>query len=427
MPKITITYTIELEIDSEKSFLEHEENIQRKLNQAGCDLTAQALKNYDTDGSPIIVNNQRMTSKGLTFRHYQTMWGEISIVRHIYQTSKGGAPFCPVDATCKIINMATPYFARSIAWKYAQIGTRNVQYDLTHNHLRPVHIDIVQRLSALAAAEVQKDDACYTYAPQPAPEQVQTIALSLDGTCLLMIEGEERNWRQAMCGSITLYDPTGDRINSIYLGAAPQEGKSDFLIRLNLLWEQTRQSYPAAQSVGISDGARDFKPWLAARTGIQVLDFYHVSEYLSAISAEITACRGSWLEETLHQLKHEVGAAETILTELKELLDTRCYTSKSKEVVNKAIVYFESNLWRMNYAVYREQSIPIGSGVIEAACKSLVKTRMCGSSMKWKTPGANTVLSLRSLALSGDCWEYFWKQYGEYKTTYTMAPKKVRK
>jgi hypothetical protein len=62
----------------------------------------------------------------------------------------------------------------------------------------------------------------------------------------------------------------------------------------------------------------------------------------------------------------------------------------------------------MDYAHYRTKRFPIGSGVTEAACKTLVKQRLCCSGMKWKEKGASVVLSLRDLILTQTRWDQFW-------------------
>ena len=64
--------------------------------------------------------------------------------------------------------------------------------------------------------------------------------------------------------------------------------------------------------------------------------------------------------------------------------------------------------------LYQRQALPIGSGVTEAACKTLVKQRLCSSGMKWKDRGARVVLSLRSLVLTEGRWEQFWNKVGHY-------------
>ena len=74
------------------------------------------------------------------------------------------------------------------------------------------------------------------------------------------------------------------------------------------------------------------------------------------------------------------------------------------------MTYFtnQSKAGRMDYPPLVGSKVPIGSGVTEAACKVLVKQRLCGSGMKWKEPGAAAVLSLRCLTYTTDRWSQFW-------------------
>ena len=68
----------------------------------------------------------------------------------------------------------------------------------------------------------------------------------------------------------------------------------------------------------------------------------------------------------------------------------------------------------MNYAQAQEKKYPIGSGVTEAACKTLVKQRLCCSGMRWKEKGAFWILSLRALVLTSDRWRQFWAKLDRY-------------
>jgi hypothetical protein len=81
--------------------------------------------------------------------------------------------------------------------------------------------------------------------------------------------------------------------------------------------------------------------------------------------------------------------------------------------VDAAISYFTNQGGRMAYAKFRSQNLPIGSGITEAACKTIIKQRFCGSGMKWKDKGAATVLSLRCLDKS-NYWNQFWDKISQY-------------
>ncbi len=68
----------------------------------------------------------------------------------------------------------------------------------------------------------------------------------------------------------------------------------------------------------------------------------------------------------------------------------------------------------MIYPEALENKLPIGSGVTEAACKTLVKQRMCKSGMRWKEQGASMLLTLRALAKSTGYWDAFWSKMDRY-------------
>src|ERR1700730_15192022 len=91
------TVTIQISIPLTRSMLDTEEAIQQALNQAGVLAYGEALKQFDTDGSPLVFGSTRWTSKGQEPKTYQSPYGEVSVERHVYQTGEGGATFCPLE------------------------------------------------------------------------------------------------------------------------------------------------------------------------------------------------------------------------------------------------------------------------------------------------------------------------------------------
>ena len=89
--------TIEVTMPLTGSMLQAEEAIQDALNEVGRLATEKNLQRFDTDGSPIQLGSVRMTSKGQFAQDYETPYGSISVLRHVYQTSEGGKTFCPLE------------------------------------------------------------------------------------------------------------------------------------------------------------------------------------------------------------------------------------------------------------------------------------------------------------------------------------------
>lgn len=418
----TVTYSITLPpASNEMSMLAQEERLMAALNAVGRAGAKHLLGGFDADGQSMAHAGRTWTSKGKVAKFYETPWGEVLLERHLYQHSGGGATFCPLEGAARIVGgTATPHLARSLGHKYANSNARAVVRDLEENHgrkLAPSYVaDIAQAIAAVAGQPIVEQNA---HAPQSLPKEVNSAALSLDGTCALFCE---EGFKQCMVGTIALYDRAGERLETIYLGQAPEMGKAEFLQRLDAEWQRVCKHYPQVKRVGLSDGARDYEPWLAARTHWQILDFYHASGYLAGAAPGIKGRKGEraeWLEQACHDLKHDQGAAQRLAEELTAQMQAGSRTRAAEPALKAASGYFQHNVERMNYAVYRAMHFPIGSGVTEAACKTLVKLRLCGSGMKWTRTGAQTVLTLRALLLSTSRWSSLWTYFDKNGLTNT--------
>lgn len=403
--------TLELTIELEDNLLASEEAILAGLNEAGRSLSAVALKAFDTDGGKIKKGGQLWHTKGLQPKTYQTPYGDVSLERHVYQRSGGGKTFCPLEHDARIILTSTPQFCRQVSWKMAYGGARDVQQDLL-NHGRTLQVYAIQRLAEAVSAVVQAKEEEWDYAPpSDLHDQVHTVSVGLDGTCMLMCE---RHWREAMAGTIALYNREGERLYTMYLGATPEYGKATFLERLTREINRMKARYPKAVFVGVADGAPSNWDYLGEHVSVQILDFYHASGYLGAAATatypDDAGKRQFWLKEMCHQLKHVNGAAEYLLRIMQTLQQDQTLTDTVKKDLKAAVTYFQNHHQQMDYADYQKQQFPIGSGVTEAACKTLIKQRLCRSGMRWKDKGARVILSLRELALTPVRWQQFWEK-----------------
>ena len=94
----------------------------------------------------------------------------------------------------------------------------------------------------------------------------------------------EDGYREAMVGNISVYDVAGNRQHTIYIGEAPKYGKGSFFQRLEKEIATVKKHYPDALYLGIADGAKNNWLFLEQRTSRQLLDFFHVTEYLANVS-----------------------------------------------------------------------------------------------------------------------------------------------
>jgi hypothetical protein len=163
--------------------------------------------------------------------------------------------------------------------------------------------------------------------------------------------------------------------------------------------------------VVLIDGQESF--WSAAQSAIpgedvtEILDLIHVCGYVweaarlchptDAESARATA------KADLGRLLH--GQVGTVIVNLR--VNARTLKSKPRDTLEGIANYFANHQHRMAYDVYLAEGFPIATGVIEGACRCLVKDRMERSGMRWVMAGAQAMLALRSISLSG-LWDDFW-------------------
>lgn len=221
-----------------------------------------------------------------------------------------------------------------------------------------------------------------------------------------------------MTGSISLYDRRGERQHSIYVGAAPEHGKAAFHERMEREIAHVKALYPQVRVIGIADGARSNWDFLEPHVDEQVLDFYHASEYVTQAADAIFAGRAAWerqdwLESRCSTLKHDWDGAKKLLAEWSAI-DTERWERERRRMLEDSMRYFTNHVHQMHYKRYLDMGWPIGSGVTEAACKTLVKQRLCCSGMRWKEDGAQAILSLRALLLTPTRWEQFWRKLDQY-------------
>jgi hypothetical protein len=401
-----------VEVDLSGSMMEMESKIQESLNIAGNRLTKEALEQFDTNGQPLQFGDIKFTARQKTAKEYETPYGCVRVERYIYQTSKGGKTYCPLDAGARIIKNSTPRFANIVSAKYVNQSAAGAKADLELSNGRDVSRCYIQDLAETVGAMASAVEDTMDYKIPKLKEPVATIAFSLDGTTILM---QKDGYRETMAGTIALYDREGERLHTIYLGAAPEYGKEAFLTKMDLEIKKIKDKFPDAIYVGIADGAKSNWIFLDQHATVRILDFYHATEYLAGASIAFGKSPGeqkSWLDSVCHNLKHDANGAKTLLKEMKKMREIMPYHEKNTplilEKLDKAITYFTNQMGRMNYAEYRDKNLPIGSGVTEAACKTLIKQRLCNSGMKWKHTGAQIVISLRAMARTDGRWPQFW-------------------
>ncbi len=164
-----------------------------------------------------------MTSKGQVAKIYQTPYGDIEVARHVYQNSKGGQTYCPLDRAARIVITSTPRFAQIVSNKYATMASTQVKSDLADNHGRKVARSYLQNVSEKVGRIIQAKEENWHYATPKLEETIKTINIGIDGTTMLLCED---GYRETMVGTISLHNELGERCHTTYVGATPEYGKA---------------------------------------------------------------------------------------------------------------------------------------------------------------------------------------------------------
>jgi hypothetical protein len=192
---------------------------------------------------------------------------------------------------------------------------------------------------------------------------------------------------------------------------ARRTAKGDFD---QLLYGLARQSglEQAKQVVILGDGA----PWiwkLASEhfpEAVQIVDLYHAQEHVWQVARAVygpqTEAAEVWAKDACDLLVH--GNIEELAATIAALPPIAPSPGESRSVPEKAVDYFTTNAERMRYPAFRAQGMHVGSGIAEAACKTVVATRLKRSGMRWTPSGLDALLPLRTSVLNRT-YDDFWK------------------
>ena len=412
--EVTVSVTVRLT----GRMLDMEAAIQEATHAVGCCVTAEALKRFDTDGSPIRIGALKLTARGRDPKPYQTPYGEVAVERYVYQTSRGGRIYCPLEHQARIVRGATPLFASQLSHKYAQLNARAVQTDLAQNHARAVATSSIQHVAEWVGDIAAAKEEHWDYDLPRLAGGIATVVASLDGAMIPMVDSP--GYREAMVGTLSFYDHDGERQHTLYLAAAPEYGKQAFTERLAREIARAKAHYPAARWIGIADGAASNWTFLEQHTERQLIDFFHATEYIAKLAQarfpqrQAEDQRAAWQHAHCNRLKHDRAVLDALIAEAAQLSRRASLSQKARDDAYSAWTYFNNHRHQMDYPGFLAEHLPIGSGVTEAACKRLVKQRLCASGMRWKTKGAKIVLSLRALTQTVGRWTQFWQKIDQF-------------
>ena len=254
--------------------------------------------------------------------------------------------------------------------------------------------------------------------------------VSLDGVQVPMKDGERAEkraqedkrpqgpagCREVGCGTVSLYDARGERLETVRFGRMPETKKETLKRQLEAELESIFAARPSLILVSLADGFEDnwgFLSKLSSRFGQretnEAIDLFHVLEKvkvaLDAYHGDGTPESKAAFEECRIWLRETKDGAERVIRALRfRRGKTR---GAKKKTITGVIKYLVKRKDRLRYKRLLDRNLPVGSGVVEAACKTLATERMKRSGMSWLEEGGQAILTFRSL-IQSDRWEMGW-------------------
>jgi len=359
--------------------------------------------------------------KGRSALQVQGIFGHLTLRRDYYYHAGKAAGHFPADAGLGLEGAYTPALARLLCLE----GADESSFEKAALHLQEVggiavesrQIQrVVQRVGAAAVAWQKRESPA-------SPCDATVLYVSADGTGVPMRRAEvagrrgkqsdgTARTRQVYLGCVFTQhqlddegQPLRDYASTTYV--ASFDAVDDFGIWLRR--EARRRGLGGAQeTVLLIDGAsgleklgQDYFPG-----SVQIVDFYHGREHLEEVLALL------WRKTTPAYQRQRDRWIQLLLSDgVGKIIRAARTAARARgvvEAVEKALGYFVHNVERMQYGSFRRRGFFIGSGVIEAGCKSVVGARCKQSGMFWSTPGAEKVLAFRCIHLSHRT-DAFWK------------------
>jgi len=396
------------------------------VNSVGLEAFVRSVEAQDEAVAAIDREGRRLRFRDASTKEWLTPFGRASISRRMYASDGGGAAHVPVDEACGMTGQfMTPEVAEMAMFAVALITPREVEQLLAKTLPEGPSTTAVQHLLEHVGGVLDTEHAeieATVRQARPLSEDGDVLVASWDGVMTAMREESKIAWREAGVAAISVYgqgDEGPDKLDTRYFARMPESGMVSLIAQVEHQVDALMTTRSFREFVVICDGKREIwntaRSSRALRSATCILDFYHAAEHLTAASKAIygdTVKARRWFEGRREQLQLEVGAVAKILRSLRRALVSLPPGCDAHQIVRQTVSYFTTHRRRMRYAEYIARGLPIGSGPVEAAAKTVVQGRLKRSGMRWSRDGGQRVLDLRTHVKS-DRWEPMWSAYLE--------------
>lgn len=429
-----------MEEPTPQTFENFTKELYKTLMQTGLRLLREILHFWEPKENSIQVAEEgEFQYKKSEPKEFATLFGKVKISRRIYYNARIQKTYVPLDSYWGMVGQyATTEVRERIGYLTGFLNPKtifNIFKRFTCYALSQTTIAKIGSRIGKAFNEANTVIVNEAHMQEKIPEQTQTLAVSLDGVNVMLRESGSRArrprtrpghddplksgkscYKNAGVATLSFYGRSNTnqelfRIKSLFLANSPEERmtslkrelEAELAYYLSIASSQMRK-------VVIMDGARGlwkyihqhelFKGWT------YIVDFHHCCEHLSQFAEKLfgknSAIGQKWYSKCRKRLLNDINGVHKVIRSAKRYL-----LDKGKKFLMKELSYFVNNQRKVNYAVFRSQGLPIGSGPVEAACKTIVKARLCCSGMRWTRRRAQEILRIRT-TIKNNRWNVAW-------------------
>jgi hypothetical protein len=390
------------------------------------------------------MSGYRRLAQATAHRHVATLFGTIVLWRHGYrpcERDSSEATIFPVEQALGLSEGVTPALAERTGRLLAEAGATQ---ERVLEQLRTEHgVTMgVKRLRALASAladgmnahrqqaQVRRLLALLAQAQASRGRHKPVLSVGRDGITL----GEQPHgfFEVASTATVTVYDRRGQRLGTVYLAYVPEYGQGTLSTQLTNLVEEVLRQWPGpvprlCYVTDAGDNETSYYQQVLRRmrhpvsgeklTWQWIVDYYHAAERITTLAEALfrASTEGQAWSRKMRKLLLKPGGVARVLYSAAALRSRRGVAKKRLADYRRAYNYLRERTAHMHYAEFRHLGLPIGSGVTEAACKTVFTQRLKLSGMRWKKAGAQVILDLRIILLSG-IWEEVYTEMLKSKT-----------
>ena len=413
-------------------FAEFERGLHAVVMGIERDLVAEELARADVDQDVVFLDGVPHRRVLRAEQTYMTAAGDVRVERTLYKdrTADHEAAICPMELRTGVVDgFWTPMAAEQAVWLVAQMSPQRAEEWLRRaGNMTPSKASL-DRVPKEIAAVWEENRLAFEQAlrdEMQIPRDARTMVVSLDGVYAPMRDTDPvatreaaaqagkiakgpAGYREVGCATVSFCASDATLLAAIRFARMPETKKETLKEMLRQEAERARDLRPDLRVVALADGADDNWEYLKRiyPRAIHILDFFHAAEHLGAAIAAVygdgTVESRRRFADLRHVLLEEHGGVEKVIRAIFYLKRTHPGLKKVAQV----LAYLRKNRDKMQYAAWRDQGLPIGSGVVEAACKTLVTQRMKNSGMRWGEEGGQAILNVRGWTQS-DRFDQAW-------------------